>query len=45
MALNFIEIGNLTPTLDREFSFEQVADAHQYLENRQNFGKVVLVFP
>jgi len=43
--LNLIEIGNLTPTLDREFSFEQVADAHQYLENRQNFGKVVLVFP
>jgi len=42
--LNLIEIGNLTPTLDREISFEQAAEAHRYLENRRNFGKVVLIF-
>jgi NADPH:quinone reductase-like Zn-dependent oxidoreductase len=42
--LDLIEVGALTPTLDREFSFEQAAEAHRYLENRRNFGKVVLIF-
>jgi 2-desacetyl-2-hydroxyethyl bacteriochlorophyllide A dehydrogenase len=43
--LNLIEAGHLNPTLDREFNFEQAGLAHHYLENRQNFGKAVLVFP
>ncbi|NBX82749.1 alcohol dehydrogenase [bacterium] len=35
--------GYLNITVDREFSFEEAAQAHEYLEHRKNFGKVVLV--
>ncbi len=41
--VNLIERGKFKPVIAREFSFEEVAEAHQFLENGQAFGKVVLV--
>ena len=35
--------GWLNPRVDQTFSFDQVADAHTYIEERKNFGKVILV--
>ena len=35
--------GWVTPHVDRAFSFDQIADAHAYIESRKNIGKVVLV--
>ena len=35
--------GWIRPCVDRTFSFEQVGQAHRYLEERRNIGKVVLV--
>ena len=34
--------GRLRPVIDRIFPWEQVADAHRYMENNLNIGKVVL---
>ncbi len=33
----------IRPHVDRAFPFDQVADAHRYIEGRKNIGKVVLV--
>jgi NADPH:quinone reductase-like Zn-dependent oxidoreductase len=38
-----IHEGWIQPHVDRSFSFDQVADAHRYIEARKNIGKVVLV--
>lgn len=35
--------GWIRPHVDRAFSFDEIADAHRYLEERRNTGKVVLV--
>lgn len=35
--------GKIHPTVDREFPFEQAAQAHHHIQDRKNFGKVVLV--
>jgi NADPH:quinone reductase-like Zn-dependent oxidoreductase len=35
--------GQITPVVDREFSLSEAAQAHRYLEESQQFGKVVLV--
>jgi len=35
--------GWIRPYVDRSFSFEQTGEAHKYLEQRKNIGKVVLV--
>jgi NADPH:quinone reductase-like Zn-dependent oxidoreductase len=35
--------GWLKPHVDRVFPFEKVAEAHSYIEERRNIGKVVLV--
>ncbi len=34
--------GTLTPRVDRSFPFEQAGDAHSYIQDRKNFGKVLL---
>lgn len=34
--------GTFSPTLDRAFPFDEAADAHRYIEERRNFGKVLL---
>jgi NADPH:quinone reductase-like Zn-dependent oxidoreductase len=35
--------GWIRPHVDRAFSFDQIQDAHRYIEARKNIGKVVLV--
>lgn len=42
-VLRGVEEGWIRPYVDRTFSFEEVGAAHQYLEQRRNMGKVVLV--
>jgi len=38
-----IHEGWIQPHVDRAFTFDQIADAHRYIEARKNIGKVVLV--
>jgi NADPH:quinone reductase-like Zn-dependent oxidoreductase len=38
-----VEEGWINPYVDRAFRFEEAGAAHQYLEQRKNIGKVVLV--
>jgi NADPH:quinone reductase-like Zn-dependent oxidoreductase len=38
-----IEEGWIRPHVDRAFPFDQITDAHRYIEARKNIGKVVLV--
>lgn len=35
--------GTFKPVVDRSFPFAEAAAAHQYIQDRKNFGKVVLV--
>jgi NADPH:quinone reductase-like Zn-dependent oxidoreductase len=35
--------GWVQPHVDRAFTFQEIADAHRYMEERKNTGKVVLV--
>ncbi len=41
--LNGINEGWIRPHVDRTFSFDQVGEAHAYMEARKNTGKVILV--
>jgi len=43
VILDGVNEGWVRPFVDKAFSFEQVGDAHKYLEERKNLGKVVLV--
>lgn len=38
-----VQQGWIRPHVDRSFSFDQIADAHNYMEGRKNIGKVVLI--
>ncbi len=38
-----VQQGWIRPHVDRTFGFDEIADAHRYLEERKNIGKVVLV--
>jgi NADPH:quinone reductase-like Zn-dependent oxidoreductase len=40
--LPFFDTGALKPVVDRVFSLDEAADAHRRLENREQFGKIVL---
>lgn len=40
--LALVEQGVLAPHVDKVFSFEQAAQAHRYIQDRKNFGKVIL---
>jgi NADPH:quinone reductase-like Zn-dependent oxidoreductase len=42
--LKGIEDGNLNPTVDSIFPAEKVQDAHQYIHDAKNIGKVLLQF-
>ncbi|PYR30428.1 MAG: NADP-dependent oxidoreductase, partial [Acidobacteria bacterium] len=35
--------GTLKPVIDRRFPLSQAAAAHEYIESRQAFGRVVLI--
>lgn len=39
-----IENGEFLPVIDRTFSFEDVVEAHKYMESGQHFGKIVLTW-
>ena len=41
--LKGVEEGWINPHVDRAFPFEEAGAAHQYMEQRKNIGKVVLV--
>jgi len=41
--LRGIHEGWIQPYVDRAFPFDQVAEAHRYIEGRKNIGKIVLV--
>ena len=41
--LGGVEEGWINPYVDRSFSFDEAGEAHRYLEERKNIGKVVLV--
>lgn len=40
--LEGLETGTLRPIIDRTFAFDQVVEAHRYLESNQQFGKIVV---
>ncbi len=42
-VLALVAAGTLKPHVDRVFSFEQAGEAHSYVEQGKNVGKVVLV--
>lgn len=41
-GLSWFDSGSLRPVVDRVFPFERVADAHAYMEQNTNVGKIVL---
>ncbi|MFL5812480.1 MAG: NAD(P)H-quinone oxidoreductase [Bdellovibrionia bacterium] len=41
-AIPLFTEGKLKPIIDQSFAFDQVIDAHRYIEKQTNFGKVVL---
>jgi putative PIG3 family NAD(P)H quinone oxidoreductase len=40
--LPLLAAGRIKPIVDRVFSLAQVADAHRYMEENRNFGKIIL---
>lgn len=44
-VLDHVGTGALKPVVDRTFPLEQAAEAHRYLDRREQFGKVVLEIP
>jgi synaptic vesicle membrane protein VAT-1 len=42
MLISELKAGRLAPVVARTFPLEKAADAHRYLQSRQNIGKVVL---
>ena len=38
------EAGKIDPVIDRVFHYSEAASAHQYIQDRKNFGKVLLDF-
>ncbi|RMH43700.1 MAG: alcohol dehydrogenase [Deltaproteobacteria bacterium] len=41
--VGLVRDGVLAPVVDRTFPFDRAADAHRYIQERRNFGKVLLV--
>lgn len=40
--LPLFEAGKLTPAIDKVFSFDQIQQAHEYMESNQQMGKIVV---
>ena len=40
-----LQSGKLVPVIDRTFTFDQIADAHRYLESNAQLGKIVVTVP
>ena len=43
-VLKMTEAGTIVPTVGKIFSADKIAEAHDYLENRQSVGKVVMAW-
>jgi NADPH:quinone reductase-like Zn-dependent oxidoreductase len=43
VIMDGINEGWVRPYVDKAFSFDQVGEAHKYIESRKNIGKIVLV--
>lgn len=41
-VLALVADGTFTPVVDKTFDFDDVSAAHQYIQDRKNFGKVLL---
>jgi NADPH:quinone reductase-like Zn-dependent oxidoreductase len=41
-VLKGLEAGALKPIIDRTFNFDEMRDAHRYLEKSGQFGKIVV---
>jgi NADPH:quinone reductase-like Zn-dependent oxidoreductase len=41
--LKGVDEGWIKPHVDRTFTFDEAGEAHKYLEQRKNIGKVVLI--
>jgi NADPH:quinone reductase-like Zn-dependent oxidoreductase len=41
--LGLMAEGALRPVVDRSYPFDRAGDAHRYIHDRRNFGKVLLV--
>jgi NADPH:quinone reductase-like Zn-dependent oxidoreductase len=41
-VLELVEAGKLRPIVDRVFPLKEAAAAHRYMEERRQFGKIVL---
>ena len=39
-----IQEGHVTPIVGKVFPFDKACDAHQYIQDRKNLGKVLLDF-
>ena len=42
-VMNLIADGSVTPVTDKVFSLDNISDAHKYIEDSNQFGKVILV--
>ncbi|UCD37184.1 MAG: zinc-binding dehydrogenase [Fidelibacterota bacterium] len=42
--LTWLREGRIDPVIDRIFSYDQAVQAHSYIQDRRNFGKVLLDF-
>ncbi|MFK5948389.1 MAG: zinc-dependent alcohol dehydrogenase family protein [Methylococcales bacterium] len=42
MLLILFNTKKITPIIDREFSFEEIQQAHEYMESNQQMGKIVI---
>ncbi len=42
--MGWISEGKISPHVDKVFPFEKVSDAHHYIQDRKNIGKVLLDF-
>jgi len=43
-VLPLLESGRIKPNIDKNFPFEKIQKAHEYVESNESFGKVVLEF-
>ena len=43
--LPLLTAGRIKPIIDCRFPLEQAAEAHQYMEDNKNFGKIILEVP
>jgi NADPH:quinone reductase-like Zn-dependent oxidoreductase len=40
--LKGLQTGALKPLIDRTFRFDEMVEAHRYMENNSQFGKIVV---